>query len=253
MQAKQLGKYIVADAEICHGKLTFKGTRIFVKDVLDMVAEGMSWDKIIEEWRGSITKEAISEAVLLASESLITEFSDKNVEQEEATSDENKNAVISLHNHTRLLEDFAETTYSPKTRSELAELGVAFLLAAINSGAVTLQQIYQVFKASHTQESSITEPDPNFLSLAQEYQRHYNLDPVTAIFHGYKNALGLCDDLTDEMKESIRLYREKHGLSEIEARIEMFRDYAGVVIPEYGVDSMREMEDEESERERETA
>lgn len=69
MQAKQLGKYIVADPEIRQGKPTFKGTRIFVKDVLDMVAEGMSWDKIIEEWRESITKEAISEAVLLASES----------------------------------------------------------------------------------------------------------------------------------------------------------------------------------------
>ena len=75
MQAKQLGKYIVADPEIRHGKPTFKGTRIFVKDVLEMVAEGMSWDRIIEEWRGSITIEAISEAVLLASESLNAEFS----------------------------------------------------------------------------------------------------------------------------------------------------------------------------------
>lgn len=70
MKAKQLGKYIVADPEIRHGKPTFKGTRIFVKDVLEMLAEGMSWDKIIEEWRGSITKEAISEAILLASESM---------------------------------------------------------------------------------------------------------------------------------------------------------------------------------------
>jgi len=83
MQAKELGKYIVADPEIRHGKLTFKGTRIFVNDVLEMVAEGMSWDKIIEEWRGSITKEAISEAVLLASKSLIAEFSDEQIGQEE--------------------------------------------------------------------------------------------------------------------------------------------------------------------------
>ena len=70
MKAKEFGKYIVADPEICHGKLTFKGTRIFVKDILEMVAEGMSWDRIIEKWRGSITKEAISEALLLASESM---------------------------------------------------------------------------------------------------------------------------------------------------------------------------------------
>ena len=70
MKAKELGKYIVADPEICHGKPTFRGTRIFVKDVLEMVAEGMSWDEIIEEWRGSISREAISEAVLLGSESI---------------------------------------------------------------------------------------------------------------------------------------------------------------------------------------
>ncbi|HET8676173.1 MAG TPA: DUF433 domain-containing protein [Blastocatellia bacterium] len=77
MKAKELGKYIVADPEICHGKPTFRGTRIFVKDVLEMVAEGMSWDRIVGEWRGSITKEAISEAVLLASESLTTKVSIK--------------------------------------------------------------------------------------------------------------------------------------------------------------------------------
>lgn len=68
MQAKELGKYIVADPKICHGKPTFRGTRIFVKDVLEMVAEGMDWNTIIKEWRGSITKEAISEAILVASE-----------------------------------------------------------------------------------------------------------------------------------------------------------------------------------------
>ncbi|HJQ69848.1 MAG TPA: DUF433 domain-containing protein [Blastocatellia bacterium] len=77
MKARELGKYIVADPEICHGKPTFKGTRIFVKDVLEMVAQGMSWNKIIEEWRGSITKEAISEAVLLASESFTARASIK--------------------------------------------------------------------------------------------------------------------------------------------------------------------------------
>jgi len=74
-RAKELGKYIVADPKICHGnhgKPTFRGTRIFVKDVLEMVAEGMSWDKIIEEWGEKINKEAISEAILVASEALVT-------------------------------------------------------------------------------------------------------------------------------------------------------------------------------------
>lgn len=70
MEAKELGKYIVADPRICHGKPTFRGTRVFVKDVLEMVAEGMDWDTIIKQWRGSISREAISEAILIASEVL---------------------------------------------------------------------------------------------------------------------------------------------------------------------------------------
>lgn len=40
---KQVGRYIVADPRICHGKLTFRGTRIFVADVLEQVAEGLAW------------------------------------------------------------------------------------------------------------------------------------------------------------------------------------------------------------------
>ena len=63
--------YIVADPRICHGKLTFRGTRVFVKDVLDMVADGMDWDTIIHEWHDSITREALAEAVRLASKSLL--------------------------------------------------------------------------------------------------------------------------------------------------------------------------------------
>jgi len=68
---KRLGKYIVADSSICHGQLTFRGTRIFVKDVLEQVASGMAWEAIIEEWRRSISREAIAEAVRLASQSLL--------------------------------------------------------------------------------------------------------------------------------------------------------------------------------------
>lgn len=62
-KAKILGRYIVADPKICHGKPTFRGTRVFVSDVLDQVASGMARETIIEEWHDSITKEAIAEAV----------------------------------------------------------------------------------------------------------------------------------------------------------------------------------------------
>ncbi|MBC7264027.1 MAG: DUF433 domain-containing protein [Chloroflexi bacterium] len=70
-QARLLGRYIVADPEICHGQPTFRGTRIFVSDVLEMVAEGMAWETIIEQWHNSITKEAIAEAVKLSSEAFL--------------------------------------------------------------------------------------------------------------------------------------------------------------------------------------
>ena len=66
-----LGRYIVADPEICHGEPTFRGTRIMVWQVLEMVAEGKAWETIVEEWGGSITKEAVAEAVQLASRSFI--------------------------------------------------------------------------------------------------------------------------------------------------------------------------------------
>jgi uncharacterized protein (DUF433 family) len=66
-----LGRYIVADPAICHGKPTFRGTRIMVWQVLQMVAAGMAWETIVEEWGGSITKGAIAEAVHLASKSFI--------------------------------------------------------------------------------------------------------------------------------------------------------------------------------------
>jgi uncharacterized protein (DUF433 family) len=65
-KAKQYGKHIVADPRICHGKLTFRGTRIFVSDVLKQVADGMDWDRIVWEWRGDVSREAIGEAVELA-------------------------------------------------------------------------------------------------------------------------------------------------------------------------------------------
>ena len=66
-----LGRYIVADPDICHGQPTFRGTRIFVSDVLEMVAEGMAWETIIEQWHSGITKEAIAEAVKLPSEAFL--------------------------------------------------------------------------------------------------------------------------------------------------------------------------------------
>ena len=73
---KSLGRFVVVDSQICHGQPTFRGTRIFVSDVLEQVARGMTWDAIIEEWRGAISKEAIAEAIRLARESLLNHADD---------------------------------------------------------------------------------------------------------------------------------------------------------------------------------
>jgi uncharacterized protein (DUF433 family) len=75
-QPQVLGRYIVADPDICHGKPTFRGTRIMVADVLEQVAAGLAWETIIEEWRGSISHEAIAEAVRLARQALLEHVSE---------------------------------------------------------------------------------------------------------------------------------------------------------------------------------
>ena len=69
---KEFGKYIVADPLICHGALTFRGTRVFVEAVLEQVADGKDWDRIVKSWNGSVSREAIAEAITLAQKALIS-------------------------------------------------------------------------------------------------------------------------------------------------------------------------------------
>jgi uncharacterized protein (DUF433 family) len=70
-KTRLMGRYIVTDPRICHGKPTFRGTRVLVSDVLEQVANGVAWETIIEEWNRSVTKDAIREAVQLASQALL--------------------------------------------------------------------------------------------------------------------------------------------------------------------------------------
>ena len=67
----ELGEHIVADPLICHGKPTFKGTRIMVWQVLDALERGESWDDIVKAWAGRVTREAIAETIRLARAALI--------------------------------------------------------------------------------------------------------------------------------------------------------------------------------------
>jgi uncharacterized protein (DUF433 family) len=65
------GHHVVADPRVCHGRLTFRGTRILVADVLEQVARGEPWPAIVASWDGKVTPEAIAEAVALARAALL--------------------------------------------------------------------------------------------------------------------------------------------------------------------------------------
>lgn len=69
--AKMIGRFIVADPEICHGKPTFRGTRILVADVLEQVASGVAWETIVTERGDAISADAIAEALRMASQALL--------------------------------------------------------------------------------------------------------------------------------------------------------------------------------------
>ena len=71
MQRSEVGKYLVVDPEVCHGQMTFKGTRVPVDTVLTFLAKGYSVDQMLRSWP-ELTRAAVEEAIHLASESLQT-------------------------------------------------------------------------------------------------------------------------------------------------------------------------------------
>ncbi|PNV77676.1 MAG: antitoxin [Thermoproteota archaeon] len=48
---------------MCHGKPTFKGTRVLVSDVIELLAAGLSPEEIIRDYYPSLNKEMIREAL----------------------------------------------------------------------------------------------------------------------------------------------------------------------------------------------
>ena len=62
----EINKYIVADSEICHGKPTFKGTRIMVWQVLEMLEDGASIEEILNAFLVPLTKQHIKAALQYA-------------------------------------------------------------------------------------------------------------------------------------------------------------------------------------------
>ena len=58
-----INEYIVIDSEICHGKPTFKGTRVMVWEVIDLLGAGITAEEILRDYFPQLTKEAILAAL----------------------------------------------------------------------------------------------------------------------------------------------------------------------------------------------
>lgn len=61
-----IDKYIIADPEVCHGKPTFKGTRVMVWQILNMLESGNDTKEILKAFP-SIRLEHIKAALRYAS------------------------------------------------------------------------------------------------------------------------------------------------------------------------------------------
>jgi uncharacterized protein (DUF433 family) len=71
----EIGKHIVIDTEICHGQPTFKGTRIMVHLVLEMLAAGCSFKEIIKSYP-SLNEEMIKEALQIGAKILEKKYAE---------------------------------------------------------------------------------------------------------------------------------------------------------------------------------
>ena len=65
MERIEIGQHIVSDPEVCHGHLTFKGTRILVETVLSYLAAGRSLEWVLTEWP-RLSYEAVQETLQLS-------------------------------------------------------------------------------------------------------------------------------------------------------------------------------------------
>jgi uncharacterized protein (DUF433 family) len=65
-----VGEHMVVDPRICFGRLTFKGTRVWVETILHELASGRSIRSIRQSWP-EVSREAITETVNHASTLLI--------------------------------------------------------------------------------------------------------------------------------------------------------------------------------------
>jgi len=67
----ELSNFIVAEPGICHGKPTYKGSRILVWQILEALEDGESVEELVKAWGGRVSREAILETIRLARTNLL--------------------------------------------------------------------------------------------------------------------------------------------------------------------------------------
>ena len=76
-EPRAIGEYLVVDPRVCHGKLTFRGTRVPVETILACLAEGRSRAYLRKSWP-EVAPEAVEEAVRLATALLVEHHRTRN-------------------------------------------------------------------------------------------------------------------------------------------------------------------------------
>lgn len=70
MKPRSVGKHLVVDPRVCHGRLTFRGTRVPVQTVLHVISEGRTITQVLRGWP-ELSREAIAEAIQMAGDALV--------------------------------------------------------------------------------------------------------------------------------------------------------------------------------------
>lgn len=69
----EIGQHLATDTRVCGGRLIFKGARILVSDVLELLQQGFTPEQISQDYKGLVSIEAIHEAVTFSSKGIVRE------------------------------------------------------------------------------------------------------------------------------------------------------------------------------------
>lgn len=74
MARTEIGRHLATDTRVCAGRLIFRGTRIRVADVLELLDAGYNVEAASRQYRGAVSLAAIREAQALIRRGVIREI-----------------------------------------------------------------------------------------------------------------------------------------------------------------------------------